>query len=88
MLMKFISLSIYLLIAVFQIRNFIKYKKTNGANFIRICLFMINCFLIAHNARLILGFDEGYFFSSMSVVWFAMQFSDWLPKWVKEKLRI
>ena len=85
-----LSLILYLIVAFFQIRNFIKYKKTNGANFVRICLFLMNCFLIAHNVRLMFGLREGYFFASLSVAWFALQFQDWvyaLILRVKEKLK-
>jgi hypothetical protein len=90
MLAKILSLIVYLLIGLFQVRNFIKYRKTNGANYTRICLFFINCFLITHNIRLMLGYTEGYFFASMSLAWFALQFQDWIygiVPWVTDKLK-
>jgi uncharacterized membrane protein SirB2 len=69
MIMKFISLAVFLTISILQIRNFSKYKKTNGANTVRIVLFLINACFVAHNVRLLLGFNEGYFFSSMAALW-------------------
>lgn len=63
---------------IHQIRNFRKYHATNGANFVRICLFTLNALLMSHQIKLLFIDDHFHFFVGVSIVWFVMQFQDWI----------
>lgn len=78
MIFKLLALTCFILIGVFQIRNFYKYRMTNGANFTRGCLFLINLLMGIHQVRLLFTDEHAYYFAAMAGVWFVMQFQDWI----------
>lgn len=47
-----------------QIRNFMKYRKVNGANTIRIFVSVSTLCSFIHSVLLIFGYSHGYFFSA------------------------
>lgn len=54
-----------------QIRNFVRYSKSNGANTTRIIVASSTLFSFIHAILLIFGYSHGYFFSA-AVVCFSL----------------
>ena len=80
MLTQPITLSILFLIAFFQVRNFIKYRKSGDkANPIRAILILTNTCFIGHTLRLMYNYSYGYFFT-IGVCFILVMY---LKGWVK-----
>lgn len=86
MVTQLITLACLLFTATFQIRNFIKYKKTNGAQIKRIFLMLITTCFILHTVLLMTGRYYGYFFTA-GVLFFLLMYSEWIDEVLKKQWR-
>lgn len=85
MIYPYLTVAILSVTIFFQVRNFIKYRKTNGANMMRIKMLLTSMLFMIHSIRLILDITIGLFFL-LGVLTFLWVYNpiDW--EWIKSKL--
>mgnify|MGYP003580467168 FL=1 len=81
---QIITFTILFFTAILQIRNFLKYRLTNGANETRIVLFLANLAFITHTVRLYLDYSQGFFFTGGILCLFYL----YSKGWIREKFKI
>lgn len=66
-----ITAGLLILMMVLQVKNFAQFSRTNGANLMRIMIFISTACMFIHAIRLMRGITDGAFFM-MSVGFYLM----------------
>lgn len=67
-----VTVGLLALMMFFQIRNFVKFRKTNGANLLRILIFISTACMLVHSIKLSFGHTDGAFLLTSVAVYLSI----------------